>query len=169
MTAEQHLADSLAGLAKAMRTWPATPATAGWKYRSFPELVLAEGRLFTPSPTQAVPVEWRAAPSTCYVSATLWATQSEIAYVEGWASTDLLYFGTEHAWCAKPGESAALDPTWDEPGQAYLGVAFHPTWRRRYAVPSLFTVEHEVGRNLLQHGLPDEARIDVGQPLPDHG
>lgn len=128
--------------------------------------MLAEGRIFQPGETDEVPRQWRGEPSTCYVTAALWAVDADLAYVEGWASTGLLTFGTEHAWCAGHAGTIALDPTWNEPGDAYLGVAFHPAWRRRYPVPGLFTVQHPLGREFLAHGLPDAARIDAGAPLP---
>ncbi|MEV6527791.1 hypothetical protein AB0M43_38305 [Longispora sp. NPDC051575] len=138
---------------------------AGWRYRSFAALLLAEGRLFTPGvgSTVDVPEHHQGATGTCYVSAALWSMASGLAYVEGYSSV-FEPMPTEHAWCSGPA-GRALDPTWTEPGLAYIGLPVSAEYRRSCREVALLA-PHPAGLALLQYGLPDEIRADVGRPLP---
>jgi len=78
-----------------------------------------------------------------------------------------LNFGTEHAWCAKAGDTQALDPTWEVPGDAYIGVPFDPEWRRQLRRADAADDAAFIGRALLEHGLSEAARIDAGLAIPD--
>ncbi|OXM44805.1 hypothetical protein [Amycolatopsis alba] len=74
---------------------------------------------------------------------------------------------TPHAWCAHP-DGTAEDPTWNDPGLAYLGIAFTPEYlaefeARRGTVTVLFD-QHLDDMRFLREGLPQAAIADIGVP-----
>jgi hypothetical protein len=142
--------------------------TDGWRYKTFAALVLAEGRWFTLAEVDNVPDEWRGPSSTCHLTAGRWSREAGVIYVEGWAATGVTRFGLEHAWCARPGDPTAYDPTWP-PGSAtgYIGLPVTASWRATITHPRLLTLEHDTGRALLREGLPAAARVDTGVPIAD--
>lgn len=159
---------SLRMLARAGRT---AGAGSGARYATFADLILSEGRLFLPAPAgddDPVLAPWRAASGDCYRAAAHWAGGGEMVYVEGWAAATVAAVGLEHAWCARPGDPYAYDPSW-APGFAtgYIGLPVHPGWRAQIPHPHLLTVAHPIGRALLRDGLPPQARVETGLPLPD--
>lgn len=135
--------------------------TARWHYGSVAELLLAHGRLFTPSPPDGVLGPAKA----CYRNASERAdAHTTEVYVEGLASTTAV-MALEHAWCAAG--PVAIDPTWTD-GASYLGIAFTHDYRRQRQndtdqwslLWSPSTLE------LLREGLPSHAVADAGRPLP---
>ena len=158
------LLTSLRMLARAADLEP-RPHTAAWRYRTFAALVLDQGRLFLPD--GPVDGDDRRESGRCWANATTWSTEAGLIYVEGWATIEALPFGTEHAWCARPGQPYAFDPTWP-PGAAtcYLGLPVDPAWRARIDAPQLLSIVHDTGKTLLRDGLPQAARAEAGLPIP---
>ncbi len=141
------------------------------RFVTFNQLLLTHGRLFRPV---EFPAEFDGGePGTCWTSSWANADAHGLVYVEGMAATaERVWVEHEHGWCARPGEQAALDPTWNPPGLAYLGVPLTPEFRRHAAgqrcAPRLFFSGHSLGRSLLAEGLPDHAvATGTGQPLPE--
>jgi hypothetical protein len=83
--------------------------------------VLTNGRLFVP--VQRPPDPMLGEPKRCYVNAAYAALDGEYRYCEGWAITG--QHVVAHAWVTRHGEEA-IDVTWSDPGEAYLGVALSP-------------------------------------------
>jgi hypothetical protein len=84
--------------------------------------------------------------------------------VEGFGLTDAGLVAP-HAWCAHP-DGTVEDPTWDDAGRAYLGIAFTPDYlaefeARRGTVTVLFG-QHLDDMRLLREGLPENAFADSG-------
>jgi len=137
---------------------------ADWRYRSFAALLLAEGTVFGAS--GHVPIAQRGPPGECMANARAWSAADGHAYAEGWAATNRYVIGVEHAWCLSA-EGRVLDPTWAPgTGLVYVGLAVTAAYRLGVAHPILLR-PHEAGLALLRHGLPDEARVTVGQPCPE--
>ncbi|MFI9366117.1 hypothetical protein ACIG5E_34460 [Kitasatospora sp. NPDC053057] len=142
------------------------PARPGYRYVNALALLLDIGRLFTPRPWPGggpPPGE----PGACYVESVLWASDSPdgLAYVEGVTWTGL--YALEHAWCGGQ-DGIVLDPTWDRPGLAYLGlpvradVASRLMWEHRDPLLAYGTVCTE----WLRDGVPGELLVDVGRRIP---
>ncbi|WP_327072066.1 hypothetical protein [Kitasatospora sp. NBC_01302] len=136
----------------------------GWRYGSVYALLLDSGRLFTPAPWPdgEIPGE----PGRCYVESVSWACAVDRAYVEGMAWNGL--WQIEHAWLAGPDGRSAHDPTWREPGTAYLGLPIDPRTASdlmgHHREPLL--AHGTVCREWLQHGVPADLLIDCGRPVP---
>jgi len=138
---------------------------SGYRYASVYALLLDVGRLFTPArwPSGPPPGE----PGKCYIEAASWAwgATDAPAYVEGMAWTGL--FPIEHAWCSTR-SGTVLDPTWEEPGSAYLGLPVKPTvavdLMRRHG-DALLT-HGPVTREWMRDGVPPDILMDVGRPVP---
>jgi hypothetical protein len=146
-------------------------STLTWRYNGFAALLLDHGRLFDPGD---LPADLdRGEPGTCFASAQANADAHGVVYVEGMATSGARsWIDTEHGWCARVGESTALDPTWHPPGAAYLGVPLHDEFRRDVraltGAQHVLTFEHPAGWEFVQDGFRDGAvRDDVGRPLPD--
>ncbi|MER7990339.1 hypothetical protein ABTY53_32855 [Streptomyces noursei] len=101
--------------------------TAGWSHRSVYELVAAYGPWFTPA---ALPAQIRPLPERqCFTNAA--ATEREhphLLYTEGFALT--AGNAVLHAWCTDT-VGHVIDPTWLDPGSAYLGIRLPPNLRPR--------------------------------------
>lgn len=143
-----------------------------WRYCSWAELVLAEGRLFDACPAEAtwmVPKKHRGTLGTCFESATSYSQHAGV-YVEGWAIAPgdvATVMGTEHAWCSQPDSTAVLDPTWSPGmGTVYFGLPVTAQFRASIASPMMLH-PHDWGLSLLQNGLPPEGRAEAGRPLDD--
>ena len=135
-----------------------------WRYRSFAQLLLAEGAVF--GDRVAVPAGQHGQPGQCFANARAFSDAQDLAYVEGWASTARFPLGLEHAWCLTV-DGLVMDPTWPaELGLVYVGLGVSAAYRRSVAAPSLLH-PHEDGLALLRHGLPDPARVEAGVPVPD--
>ncbi|MFD9061509.1 hypothetical protein ACFVZ3_08330 [Kitasatospora purpeofusca] len=144
--------------------------------RAAARVVLAQGRLFTPSPWPAAGVPRRGAPTRCFANALRVAQRAGGAYVEGFvlASGSL----RRHAWCARA-DGAVLDPAWPrgEAAPAYLGVPTAPwfvdAFQQRTLTKTRFVgvldarvqAERDAGR-IHCGGVPAAALLDLGTPLP---
>lgn len=102
------------------------PVKEGWAYTSVYHLLLDAGRFFTPTPLPQTMV--RGPERECFANAVALVrehqTSSGLMYCEGYASAPLTGtdgFPTMHAWASTP-DAAVLDPTWPQPGTAYLGI-----------------------------------------------
>ena len=85
--------------------------------------------------------------------------------MEGWAATTRLAVGVEHAWCVSV-SGQVLDPTWlPGHGIAYVGLPVTAAYRAEVPFQTLLH-HHEPGLALLRDGLPDRARVVVGDPVP---
>ncbi len=146
--------------------------TTDWRHRSFHDLILEHGRLFTPAPLPTGVNEML--PGTCYRSAGELADKTGRIYVEGVGiGVPALPFSTEHAWCADPGSSLAIDPTWLPTGAAYLGLPLAPEFRRWLQNPRVNRTHKALyGKHweqLFRTGLPEDALVpDVGRPVPTY-
>lgn len=163
MSVEGMLVRELQGAAESA---PRVGRRAAWAYGSLAELLLERGRLFAAA---ELPFgERRLPPRQCYANAFAMASvRADLVYAEGYAVCDvgdgaLLHF--QHAWCVDP-DGVVVDPTWDTPGEAYLGLPLGPRVGPPAHGPGLI---HEVGDlvDVLMHGLPADALVDVGR-LPD--
>jgi hypothetical protein len=102
-------------------------ANPGWKYRSFEELVLDCGREMQPDENSWLE---QGLPKSCYWNCQqLVSKQPELIYCEGFAASQDVGFPLAHAWLLNT-EGKVLEPTWDSPGEAYLGIAFSWEWVR---------------------------------------
>ncbi|SDU67463.1 hypothetical protein [Amycolatopsis keratiniphila] len=144
------------------------------RYPSTEALVISVGRWFTPATLP--PGHSRGPHGLCFANATSHSRRHGLSYVEGFALTDAGLVAP-HAWCAHP-DGTVEDPTWDDAGRAYLGIAFTPDYlaefeARRGAVTVLFD-QHLDDMRLLREGLPENAFADSGiphhhTPTPDVG
>ena len=133
----------------------APTGSAGWRYRSFTELLLDQATVFVPCADDLVLPDRRGPSGRCFENAATWSDHEDLVYAEGFASTVHMPLGTEHAWCLTE-SGAVLDPTWDPLGTVYVGLAVTAAYRRSVAFPSLLH-PHAAGIRLLQEGLPAEA------------
>lgn len=148
----------------------ARPIVDGWAYTSQFDLLLREGRLFTPAP---LPIEVkRLHPGFCFTNAAQLANdhpELQLTYAEGYGAAQIdmtQALHTPHGW-AVTSEGLALDPTWPhEGGSAYLGLPFadpsmwpHPLFGRSLLQEPPFL--HDV----LRSGLPDGLLADRGRPI----
>lgn len=142
----------------------------GWVHGTPASLLLAHGRLFTPSPWPDgdPPGE----PGRCFIEALSWACESvgALAYVEGVAAADL-WREEPHAWCAGV-DGTALDPTWPELGRAYLGLPVHADAARHImgenGGPLLFAAGGLISpaaERWMRDGLPAGLLVDIGRPV----
>jgi hypothetical protein len=107
-----HQMDSLAG-----------DATHGGFYRNQYDFVLRHGKVYAPRPMP--PEMWTGAPKHCYGNSIILAAKDGFHYVEGFAIPNFeekVVMTFEHAWCTDG--QFAFDPTWFNPGRAYIGVEF---------------------------------------------
>lgn len=91
----------------------------GMAYWSVEDYILKEGRFFAPQP---LPEGYMQRPmKACFYNSYRLAAcaNGALRFCEGYASGSLI--PVHHAWCVDR-EDRVVDPTWDEPGTAYLGV-----------------------------------------------
>ncbi|MEV6313583.1 hypothetical protein AB0M10_33980 [Streptomyces sp. NPDC051840] len=138
---------------------PRTGRRSAWAYGSLAELLLERGRLFTPA---ELPATVRRLPAQqCYANAFALASYREgLVYAEGYAvceiGGDLLHF--QHAWCVAA-DGVVVDPTWESPGEAYLGLALGPAVGVPGLGPGLIHEPQMLG-SVLREGLPDGALVE---------
>ncbi|MGC5365686.1 hypothetical protein ACPXCE_29110 [Streptomyces sp. DT24] len=167
--AEERLVACLSQAAEAIAP-TACPIVEGWAYTSQFDLLLREGRLFTPAP---LPVEVEhLRTGFCFTNAAQLANdhpELQLTYAEGYGTAQIDVTQephTPHGW-AVTSEGLALDPTWPhEGGSAYLGLPFadpsmwpHPLFGRSLLQEPPFL--HDV----LRFGLPDGLLADLGRPI----
>ncbi|YCK38259.1 hypothetical protein ACNF49_30675 [Actinomadura sp. ATCC 39365] len=151
-----------------------SPQRDGWRFASLAELLLSHGRRFTPA--SRPPAFVAGPPGTCFATASRWADEHEgLLYVEGMVVAQRVPVAFDHAWCVRAeADDQVIDPTLpDGMGVAYLGVALTDGYRcaqqARRGVDAVIT---GVGINLadntevLRDGLPGDAWVSVGRPLP---
>jgi hypothetical protein len=149
------------------------PESGGWTHGSIHDVILAHGRVFEPAP---LPDNvYPALPGHAPKAAAILADQHALVYVEGLALLPDMRTVIEHAWCATFG-GRVLDPNLGgDTAAAYLGVAFTMQFRRTRAAdrwPILISAPgSDRARNfeILEHGLPSEAVLEIGKPLGDPG
>jgi len=137
----------------------------GWKYASYEELILDCGIVMEAKP---LPKDIkRGLPRSCYYnSQKLVFRKSDLIYVEGYALAEDVSIALPHAWLMTP-QGYAIDPTWDEPGVAYLGIPFSTDWVKSILVArkakgreddlSILEANYIENFSLLKEGLPDKA------------
>lgn len=167
--AEEQLVAYLSQVAEAVPP-TARPIVEGWTYTSQFDLLLREGRFFTPAP---LPIEVeRLRPSLCFTNAAQLANdhpELQLTYAEGYGAAQIdvtQALHTPHGW-AVTSEGLALDPTWPHEGcSAYLGLPFadpgmwpHPLLGRSLLQEPPFL--HDV----LRFGLPEGLLADLGRPI----
>jgi hypothetical protein len=124
------------------------------------ELILENGRFFTPPQGPGVPEDVRAGPKKeCYRN-TANNVSGEYAYTEGYASVEGLPLAFEHAWLTTK-DGRVINPTWtDGRGTAYFGVPLNNRWMwRKVSDSGTWGVLHNYANapDLLERGLPPEA------------
>ncbi|MFB4273452.1 hypothetical protein [Nonomuraea sp. GTA35] len=135
-----------------------------WSYASLAELLLAQGRLFTPA---VRPARFAAGPpGTCFATASRMADEhADLLYVEGMVVADGVPFAFDHAWCVSAASDRVIDSILpDGAGLAYLGIALTDDYRReQQALRGVDAVITDGGINLadnadsLRGGLPGHA------------
>lgn len=138
-----------------------------WKYGCFEELVLDCGKEMK---AKSLPdrIE-RGKPKNCYYNCQqLLELQPDLIYCEGYALSDDIPMPFAHAWLIDK-EGHAIDPTWETPGVAYLGVPFSTKWVRSFLNSrqqrgrnndlSIFECNYLEDFSLLKQGLPHEAYL----------
>lgn len=145
------------------------PTAAEWTHLGTHALLIERGRLFT-APEHPRAALGRA--GECWANATYYAEDHEPAvYVEGLVvQPGHAGYGmdTPHAWCAVDSMAIEPSPGW-APGSTYLGLPLADDYRRelqhRYGIGSLLW-DSRAARDLMRHGIPDDALVDVGRPVP---
>lgn len=161
--------------ARAMSRSARHPGSDGWAYGSIHDAVLAHGRVFEPAP---LPDNvYPALPGHGPEAAAILADQLAAVYVEGFALLPDARTVVEHAWCATF-TGQVIDPNLaGQSAAAYLGVAFTMRFRRdtlaRAGGTHPILISGQDGRphnlDLLERGLPAEAVLEIGKPLPTLG
>lgn len=132
------------------------------QYCCFEELVLDCGVAMVAAPKP--PKLKRGLPKSCYYNAQKIAFGGRgLTYVEGYALSADISMAFAHAWLTND-KGEAIDPTWEPPGVAYLGIPFSTAWvkaflsdRHRENELSIFEGNHLEKFSLLQNGIPQEA------------
>lgn len=136
-----------------------------FKYIGFEQLILDCG---TAMEAKLLPANIkRGLPKSCYYNCQKLAFEKEdFIYVEGYALMDDPLFTTAHAWLLTP-YGDAIDPTWETPGDAYLGIPLSTEWIRLFLESrkqrgrendiSIFESNYLESWSLLKEGLPPEA------------
>jgi len=165
-------AEKIVEYARAMSRRARHPGSDGWAYGSIHDVVLDQGRVFDPAP---LPDNvYPALPGHSSKAAAILADRLAAVYVEGLALLPDARTVIEHAWCTTfTGD--VIDPNLaGDSAAAYLGVAFTMRFRRdtlaRAAGTRPILLSGQDGRphnlDLLEHGLPTEAVLKIGKPLP---
>ncbi|MBG0825919.1 hypothetical protein HS048_35180 [Planomonospora sp. ID91781] len=171
---EVPLVQLMAGITAQARMWAAAHATAraAWRHASFAALLLQHGRVFDPAPRPAhLPPD---PPGSCFASASRLAGAHEhLIYVEGMVLTTGDPLGFDHAWCVDHGGRVIDSTLPDGRGLTYVGVPPTDAYRRApqaaRASDAVLTVDHvgwQDNEPVLRHGLPTEAIVELGRPLP---
>lgn len=139
----------------------------GWKYNSFYQIILDYGRVM---PAKPLPKSIkRGLPKSCYFNCQkVLEKHKDLTYVEGYALPSSNIVPLIHAWLLDD-KGEAIDPTWETPGLAYLGIPLSTEWvfsiiaRRqqqgRTNYLAIFECNYLEEYSLLKQGLPANAYV----------
>ncbi|MDL5055403.1 hypothetical protein QQ056_17880 [Oscillatoria laete-virens NRMC-F 0139] len=139
----------------------------GWKYTGIEELILSYGVEMSaiPLPVNVPPGRQKTCYHTCQQ---LSFSRKDLTYVEGYALCAEVDFAVEHAWLMNS-KGEVIDPTWNPPGLAYLGIPLKTKWlksilnSRKHPKTgeitnlSIFEGNYLEEFSLLKQGIPPEA------------
>ncbi len=139
------------------------PASKGWKYSGFEELLLDVGIKME---AIALPSDLKIGePKSCYFNCQeIIKKRPDLIYCEGFATAPELPLAFSHAWLLDS-QGKAIDPTWETPGIEYMGVAFNNKWvisfiqQRKHPEEylSIFEGNFLEKYSLLKKGIPSSA------------
>ncbi len=137
----------------------------GWKYTGIEELILDCGTVMEAKPLPKTIK--RGLPKSCYHNCQKLAFKhSDLVYVEGYAVAEGISLAIAHSWLMTS-DGYAVDPTWDTPGTAYLGIPLSTNWVKSFLKArkqkgreddlSIFDGNYIEQFSLLKEGLPADA------------
>ena len=135
----------------------------GYKYSSSEDLVLKQGKFFTP---EKRPDGIELGPKKeCFANAAKLALErSNLTYVEGYAMVnDRLPLPIAHAWCVDK-KGRVVDNTWEKPGVAYFGVPFKTSYlAKKLSETGVYGIlSGSVGSSdFLKDGVPSDWIADI--------
>ena len=135
----------------------------GYKYSSSEDLVLKQGKFFTP---EKRPENIELGPKKeCFANASKLALErSDLTYVEGYAMiNDRLPLPIAHAWCVDK-KGRVIDNTWEKPGVSYFGVPFKTNYlAKKLSETSVYGIlSGSVGTSdFLKDGVPSEGIASI--------
>lgn len=139
-----------------------------YKYKSFYELILELGQEMKPAITSE---ELRGKPKNCYDNCQTFAfLKPELTYCEGFAISNSTDLTISHSWLLDE-SGIVIEVTWEDPGRAYLGIAFSTTFvesilkqredKKRSNYLSLLECNHLEDYSFLKYGFPDDAYAKI--------
>lgn len=135
----------------------------GYKYSSSEDLVLKQGKFFTPE-TRPADVKLGAKKECFSNAARLALERSNLTYVEGYAMiNDRLPLPIAHAWCVDK-KGRVVDNTWEKPGVAYFGVPFKTSYlAKKLSETGVYGIlSGSVGSSdFLKDGVPSDWIADI--------
>ena len=135
----------------------------GYKYSSSEDLVLKQGKFFTPE-TRPADVELGAKKECFSNAARLALERSNLTYVEGYAMiNDRLPLPIAHAWCVDK-KGRVVYNTWENPGVAYFGVPFKTSYlAKKLSETGVYGIlSGSVGSSdFLKDGVPSDWIADI--------
>lgn len=135
----------------------------GYKYSSSEDLVLKQGKFFTP---EKRPDDIKLGPKKeCFANAAKLALErSNLTYMEGYAMVnDRLPLPIAHAWCVDK-KGRVVDNTWENPGVAYFGVPFKTSYlAKKLSETGVYGIlSGSVGSSdFLKDGVPSEGIANI--------
>lgn len=132
------------------------------RYCCFEELIL-DGGVAMVAATKPPKLK-QGLPKSCYYNAQQLAfKRKSLTYIEGYAIPYSVMLPIAHGWLLNE-KGEAIDPTWDKPGVAYLGIPLKTEWvkaflkaRQRDDDLSIFEGNYLEKFSLLKDGIPQEA------------
>ena len=134
-----------------------------YKYSSSEDLVLKQGKFFTPE-KRPENIEL-GSKKECFANASKLALQrSDLTYVEGYAMVnDRLPLPIAHAWCVDK-KGRVIDNTWENPGVSYFGVPFKTSYlAKKLSETGVYGIlSGSVGTSdFLKDGVPSEGIASI--------
>ena len=135
----------------------------GYKYSSSEDLVLKQGKFFTPE-KRPENIEL-GSKKECFANASRLALErSDLTYVEGYAMiNDRLPLPIAHAWCVDK-KGRVIDNTWEKPGVSYFGVPFKTSYlAKKLSETGVYGIlSGSVGTSdFLKDGVPSEGIASI--------
>lgn len=135
----------------------------GYKYSSSEDLVLKQGKFFTPE-KRPENIEL-GSKKECFANASKLALErSDLTYVEGYAMiNDRLPLPIAHAWCVDK-KGRVIDNTWEKPGVSYFGVPFKTSYlAKKLSETGVYGIlSGSVGTSdFLKDGVPSEGIANI--------